>query len=539
MNELKDEYKGSWFRIIWAGLVSGNLIGRLILFAQNQKLSETIQQKKNKKIKSTENLEETQQSFRQRERPGTHFSGLYGSFSQYYKYTNEKVAVTEEIVLDTIEIRHYKILNQTQSGLFSQKPPSEEKYQLHFGAQQEFYEDSIEEMEKDAENFQQVSIGFNYRGVGESTGIASSMDDLVRDGIMQVQRLLNKEGVKAENVTLSGHSLGAAVAILVAKHFYEQGINVKLFADRPFSSITDVILGHIRTIGSGGEFGKNSGNQESWIGMVLAVILTPLVKVVLWATGWDHNIAAAYQTLPKENKCATSAPGDPILSDYGSLYSAISDLEKHNVKLVFDPKNLDVHQKPLNQLVCLPQEFYLMSSEDELDFCTEEVGDVPILVKKSEGYALMLRFTEEMKAEFKEENQASDLSSFSYYDLYFKHNGDNDPLQIIPFPDLSESVKIKKVALSNEQRQAIALKMSISSYIVSKTFLAEKIYNNFMLSQPKPVITSAPVKTTNIQQQHPEQFSDLFPEGTQENTTVPVVNNSGKNVHLPRKTATS
>ena len=63
-----------------------------------------------------------------------------------------------------------------------------------------------------------------------------SFQDLVTDGIAQVQRVLDL-GANPKNITLDGLSLGGGVAdLLVAYHFHQLGKQVYLWNDRSFAT---------------------------------------------------------------------------------------------------------------------------------------------------------------------------------------------------------------------------------------------------------------------------------------------------------------
>lgn len=88
---------------------------------------------------------------------------------------------------------------------------------------------------------------WNYPGVGASAG-NSSVQSLVAAGVEQVKQLI-KDGVKVENITLDGYSLGGAIAIQVAKQLYAEGIFVNLQLDRTFASNSAFVPGHIDSRG--------------------------------------------------------------------------------------------------------------------------------------------------------------------------------------------------------------------------------------------------------------------------------------------------
>lgn len=171
-------------------------------------------------------------------------------------------------------------------------PIANQRYIINFRGNGDYYEWHFEEMIADADALQAKVIGFNYRGVGDSSGRPKSQDDLVTDGIAQVQRLL-RDGVTDENITLHGLSLGGAVASLVAKHFHDQGIRIKIFNERSFSTLTNVVVGWIRST-------DGTGHRESTLGKLFGWIFYPLIRGTLALTGWTMDAAAAYTSIPQE-----------------------------------------------------------------------------------------------------------------------------------------------------------------------------------------------------------------------------------------------
>lgn len=123
------------------------------------------------------------------------------------------------------------------------------KYIINFVGNGMAFEQIAHDMQADATALNRVVIGFNLRGVSASTGQATSKDDLITDGIAQVQRLLDA-GVPPQNITLKAHSLGGGIATLVAYHFHQHQQPVNLFNCRSFSSLTNFVVGQIRTAGS-------------------------------------------------------------------------------------------------------------------------------------------------------------------------------------------------------------------------------------------------------------------------------------------------
>ncbi|CAM2961321.1 hypothetical protein [Legionella worsleiensis] len=168
-----------------------------------------------------------------------------------------KIITHDGAHLDTLEFQHPS-QNNTE--------PHYQKYIINFVGNSMRYEDILYDMKQDAKTLNANVVGFNFRGVGQSKVYATSKDDLVTDGIAQVQRLLDK-GVSPQNITLKGLSLGAGIASLVAHHFHQTGQPVNLFNDRSFSSITDFVVGIIRL--ERDEYGDAPGHKDSQKGIIL------------------------------------------------------------------------------------------------------------------------------------------------------------------------------------------------------------------------------------------------------------------------------
>ena len=134
-------------------------------------------------------------------------------------------------------------------------------------------------------------IGFNARGIEGSKGEHIFIQDMVQDGIAQVNLLL-ETGVPKEKITLEGISFGGAVAVFVAKYFKEEkGIDSDVIANRPFSTLTQAVAAQIPNY-----------VKPTFLGKFLAWVATPIIKVVLVVTGWEMDVVAAYKTLDPDHK---------------------------------------------------------------------------------------------------------------------------------------------------------------------------------------------------------------------------------------------
>lgn len=270
-------------------------------------------------------------------------------------YKKYNVVTHDGAILDTLEITH-KVPQDTN--------PLTQKYIINFVGNCNGYEDIVTLMENDAKEFSANVIGFNFRGVAKSKknineGVISkarSKDDLVTDGIAQVQRLLDKQ-VPAANIIIKAHSLGAGVASLVAQHFHQLGEPVNLFNDRSFSTSSDVAMSLARKDleKNGSDFFKKlSKTQKS----ILSAIAKPLVKLVASALNWEIDAASAFKSINPKNKAyfflrsveaskSGTPPGiidDEVISHDASLHKALhSERKKEKNKINAKIKALEAN----------------------------------------------------------------------------------------------------------------------------------------------------------------------------------------------------
>jgi hypothetical protein len=95
----------------------------------------------------------------------------------------------------------FKFLNPKEPG----------KWIVVFNGMGDQYEFHLEALEKLSEDVGANVLAFNYRGFGESSGKPASIDDWVEDGRYML-KYLEQSGVKAENITIYGHSMGGGIA---------------------------------------------------------------------------------------------------------------------------------------------------------------------------------------------------------------------------------------------------------------------------------------------------------------------------------------
>lgn len=255
---------------------------------------------------------------------------------------NKNIDIEELSVVtyDHANLDTFQIKPKANKFLATQEQP----FIVNFIGNAMTYREILDEMVEDAQVLSSNVIGFDYRGVMHSSGKPKSANDLVTDGIAQVQRILDS-GANPEKIMLKGHSIGAGIATLVAKHFHDLGINVNVFNGRSFSSFTNAAVGHIRTLHT------RTGHGETFGWKILGYLAMPIIKLALLLTKWEIDVAAAFKSLPathKEYYCVRSSKAqravhgshikdDAVITHYGSLHMALK-FQRSQLKRKIDNK---------------------------------------------------------------------------------------------------------------------------------------------------------------------------------------------------------
>lgn len=279
--------------------------------------------------------------------------------------------------LSTLEIRYQNDDNNTD----------ETKYVINFFGSRTLYESRIPEMIDDAHKLKCHVIGFNYRGISQSSGEAECTGNLLIDGIAQVQRILDRK-VPPENITLKGESLGG-IAAPVALYFQQLGIELNVFLNRTFSNVTNVLVGQVRTnIFTDVPYFENLGMELSSLGnnamtsllvqrirghrlshprtayfetppmQLLGHVVKPFIKVGLAMVDWEIEVADAFKqldpkrteyivikSLKEDRKRRVNKPKDDLMvTDYATLHSD-SALRSERRKQKSDPTEGDIAKK--------------------------------------------------------------------------------------------------------------------------------------------------------------------------------------------------
>lgn len=195
---------------------------------------------------------------------------------------------------------------------------NEQHYIIKFNGNNGFYQDSLHSYVHEVKELGVTVIGFNYRGVDYSQKTPTCFQDLVVDGIAQVQRLLDS-GVDSKKITLDGFSLGGAVATLVASYFHKMDKPVYLWNDRSFASLSGAALGIVEI-------------QTTSLFSTLAMLP---VWGALNATNWEVSVVQAYHSIPDEYKAhayiakkSERSLGDGVIGDVINLHHGVKIAEK-------------------------------------------------------------------------------------------------------------------------------------------------------------------------------------------------------------------
>lgn len=140
--------------------------------------------------------------------------------------------------LDSVLITPHKRISEGKAG--------QGVYIILFQGRGEYYESRFRSMACQAHATGATILGFNPKGLNNSSGKTNKLLDLVEDGISVVKFLLN-EGVNHKNIVLQGNSLGAGIQEMVAEHFKSNhGINFRQINSNSFKSLAAVVSGHYK-----------------------------------------------------------------------------------------------------------------------------------------------------------------------------------------------------------------------------------------------------------------------------------------------------
>jgi hypothetical protein len=164
---------------------------------------------------------------------------------------------------------------------------------------------------------------YNYPGVGKSTGIVRSQDDVLRAARTVVQSLL-KKNIKPENILLHGFSFGGFCASIMAAEMAEKGEIVALCNERSGLSIPHIL--------------HEQSSLTCWISWV----------VVLY--NWTLNANGALARLTARNRVLfISNPKDTLILLAAQAVNAIKHMKAEVTTMTMEPhllNELNEHARP-------------------------------------------------------------------------------------------------------------------------------------------------------------------------------------------------
>lgn len=263
-------------------------------------------------------------------------------------YNTEGVTCTKYSVIthDNACLDTFECTNNSQSSTDFKY----QKYIINFVGNGMRYENIITNMVHDANDLKANVVGFNYRGVSGSTGYCQASEDLVIDGIAQVQRLLDK-GVSPQNIFLKGESLGGAIATLVAEHFHQLEQPINLFNSRSFSSITNILVANIH---------QTNGAVTAWL-------TKPFITFAMALSKWEINAGKAFKKIPRQYKdyivvrsgkeIRNNSKDDTTIPHYASLYKELtSERRQEKAKIDKQIQSLGSNEQGLKDKLILTRE---------------------------------------------------------------------------------------------------------------------------------------------------------------------------------------
>ncbi len=225
-----------------------------------------------------------------------------------YAVEIQQITITthDKAVLDTVDITPVEIENI---------PVNKKHFIIKFKGNKGLYENSLTEYIQDALDYKVTVVAFNYRGVAKSQKSPLVFQDLVTDGIAQVQRLLDA-GANSQNILLDGESLGAGIATMVVEHFHKKNCPIYLWNARSFSSLAVAAV---------------NMTVPTKLPDIIKRLLTGLVS----ALGWDVDASSAYERIDSKYKAymvvakpSEKSTGDGAIPHACSLHKAVRKKEK-------------------------------------------------------------------------------------------------------------------------------------------------------------------------------------------------------------------
>jgi hypothetical protein len=234
--------------------------------------------------------------------------------SNDFKKNGTRLAIetADGVKLDGIHIK-----NENQNS----KSAGEKKYIIQFNGNGGCYEEKYADLKKISEKTGADVICVNYRGVDESEGFPTGIDDLIMDGEAVVQ-YLHKQGVPYRNILLHGHSLGGGVATHVAALHQEEGDEIHCCNDRSFASMNQEVNALFLKFQT--ELNEFDRSLPKLMALGLKII-TPLALFLTKVLGWNFKSLECFKDI-KGHKFIIYDPEDKVIPyEKGALYKRLKD----------------------------------------------------------------------------------------------------------------------------------------------------------------------------------------------------------------------
>jgi pimeloyl-ACP methyl ester carboxylesterase len=233
-------------------------------------------------------------------------------------------------------------------------------YIIHIGGNNTCCQIFVPEMLSTYQKFhkQICLIAFNPPGVGLSPGNLSDLDEYCA-ALRSIVANLQQNKIPGSHIMIIGHSLGAAIAARVVAEYHEKGINLKLFADRTMSSISNAVAARVLSI------------LPNFLKYILGNLLRYLIKTLVRYLQLELDVATDIALINSRNPGAAkgmTAHDDEMMQ--GCCVSA----EIPPRHLAFFPrfrlKDEDVHRKshskPRDALVPSDKEISAANAQEHL-----------------------------------------------------------------------------------------------------------------------------------------------------------------------------
>lgn len=215
------------------------------------------------------------------------------------------------------------------------KPVSERKFVISCMARNQNYMYWLKDFYTSSSQIGCSVISFNYRGIDYSRGIIFSQEELVNDVLAQAQRLIEM-GVKPENITFEGMSMGGAVSTIATARMHDKDAKVHLYNERSYRSLARLIVGYVLPSEN-----SNPWHPKIWLQYAIAGLAYLFITPVLWMSGWHLNAARSWDKIPLSHKTFAVARNhenpeqyddDDFVHDSFSSIASLMDEHRNEVK---------------------------------------------------------------------------------------------------------------------------------------------------------------------------------------------------------------